>query len=140
MHDELVYRVEFESNTPDLSGFHDATLRDIRAVASTDSEQNILRSLISDGWPNDKAAVPELAQPYWSVRHELTTHDGLLFKRDVSSSLLVFAKASYTNSMPPTMALSLLFAMPKTVSSGQASDHGHVPILRYLCSTCASTP
>ena len=82
VHDELVYRVEFESNTPDLSGFHDATLRDIRAVASTDSKQNILRSLISDGWPNDKAVVPELARPYWSVRHELTTHDGLLFKQD----------------------------------------------------------
>ena len=51
-------------------------------MASTDSEQNIPRSLISDGWPNDKAAVPELARPYWSVRHELTTHDGLLFKQD----------------------------------------------------------
>ena len=93
VHDELVYRVEFESNTPDLSGFHNATLRDIRAVASTDSAQNILRSLISDGWSNDKAAVPELARPYWSVRHELTTHDGLLFKQD-RINLLVFAKAS----------------------------------------------
>ena len=51
-------------------------------MVSTDSEQNILCSLISDGWPNDKAAVPELARPYWSIRHELTTHDGLLFKQD----------------------------------------------------------
>ena len=82
MHDELVYSVEFESNTPDLSGFHDATLQDIRAAASTDSEQNILRSLISDGWPNGKVAVTELARPYWSIRHEVTTHDGLLFKKD----------------------------------------------------------
>ena len=76
VHDEVVYRVEFESNTPDLSGFHDASLWDIRAVASTDSEPNILRSLTSDGWPNDKVAVPELARPYWSVCHELTTPDG----------------------------------------------------------------
>jgi len=29
-----------------------------------------------------KAAVLELAWPYWSVHHELTAHDGLLFKQD----------------------------------------------------------
>ena len=41
-----------------------------------------LRSLISTGWPNDKTAVPELARRYWSLRHELTYHEGLLFKQD----------------------------------------------------------
>ena len=82
VHDELVYRVEFESTTPDLSGFQDATMRDIRAAASSDPEQIALHSLVLTGWPNDKSAVPELAQPYWSIRHELTVHDGLLFKQD----------------------------------------------------------
>ena len=82
VHDELVYRVQFESLYPDLSGFYDATLQDIRTAASQDPEQIILHSLIGMGWPDDKAAVPELARPYWSVRHELTAHDGLLFKQD----------------------------------------------------------
>lgn len=82
LHDHLVYRVEFESNNPDLSGFQDNTLRDIRTAASTDPEQIILQSLISRGWPNDKAAVSELARPYWPVCHEITAHDGLLFKQD----------------------------------------------------------
>ena len=82
VHDELVYRVEFESSTPDLSSFQDATLRDIRAAASSDPEQIALHSLVLSGWPNDKSATPELARPYWPVRHELTAHDGLLFKQD----------------------------------------------------------
>ena len=33
VHDEMVYRVDFEADNPDLSGFHDATLQDIRAAA-----------------------------------------------------------------------------------------------------------
>ena len=40
-----------------------------------------MRSLVETGWPNDKAAVPELARPYWTFRHEITSHDGLLFKQ-----------------------------------------------------------
>ena len=79
--DELVYRVELEAKYPDLSGFQDATLQEIRVAALTDPEQRTLRSLAETGWPNYKAAFPELARPYWSFRHELTLHDGLLFKQ-----------------------------------------------------------
>ena len=82
VHGELVYQVEFESNNPDLSAFHDATLQDIRTAAGTDPKQIILCFLSSTGWPNDMAAVPEMARPYWSVRHELIVHDGLPFKHD----------------------------------------------------------
>ena len=82
VHDELVYRVEFESTTPDLSGFQDATMRGIRAAASSHPEQIALHSLVLVGWPNDKSAIPELARPYWSIRQELTVHDGLQFKQN----------------------------------------------------------
>ena len=76
LHDELVYCVEFEENNPELSGFPDATVQDIRAEASTDTEQKALHTLIETGWPNDKASVPFLVHPYWSVCHELTIHEG----------------------------------------------------------------
>ena len=82
LHDELVYRVEFENNNPELSGFQDATVQEIRTEASTDPEQKALHTFVETGWPNDKASVPVLIHPYWSVRHELTIHDGLLFKQD----------------------------------------------------------
>lgn len=48
-HDELVYRVKFESTTPDLSGFQDATPRDIRAAASSDPENIALHPLVLTG-------------------------------------------------------------------------------------------
>ena len=62
VHDEVAYRVEFESTTPDLPGFRDTTLRYIRAAASLDPDQIALHS-----WPNEVVAV--LAQPYWSIRN-----------------------------------------------------------------------
>ena len=44
--DELVYRVELEAEHPDLSGFQDATLQEIRVAALTDPEQRTLRYLV----------------------------------------------------------------------------------------------
>ena len=81
LHDELVYQVEFEDNNPELSGFQYATVQEIRTEASTDPEQKALRTFVETGWPNDKASVPVLIHPYWSVRHDLTIHNGLLFKQ-----------------------------------------------------------
>lgn len=81
VHNELVYRMEFEESNPELSGCRDATVQDIRAEASTDSEQKALCTFIETGWPNDKASVPALVHPYCSVR-QLTIHEGLLFKQD----------------------------------------------------------
>ena len=82
LYDEMVYRVEFEAVKPDLSYFQDATLQDIRTAASSDPELTLLSSLVESGWPHDKPAVPPLAKPYWTYRHELTLHEGLLFKQD----------------------------------------------------------
>ncbi|PFX26788.1 Retrovirus-related Pol polyprotein [Stylophora pistillata] len=61
MHEEFVYHTEIRFNSPDLSGFQDATLQEIRAASSTDPELTVLRPFIESGWPNDKAAVPALA-------------------------------------------------------------------------------
>ena len=43
VHEELVYRVEFESNTPDIAGFQDACLQEIRTAAKTDPQQVVPR-------------------------------------------------------------------------------------------------
>ena len=52
IHDELVYRVEFEENSPELSDLKYPTVQEIRAEASTDPEQRALRTFIETGWPN----------------------------------------------------------------------------------------
>ena len=82
VHQDLVYRLELEHAAPDLSGFQNATLQDIQAAAATDPEQIELRSIIETGWPADKNSLPDSVRPYWAIRHELTSHDGLLFKQD----------------------------------------------------------
>ena len=81
VHDELVYCIELEAKHPHLSGFQDATLQEIRVAALTDPEQSTLQSIVEAGWLNDKAAVPEPTCTYWTFRHQLTLHDGLLFKQ-----------------------------------------------------------
>ena len=78
----LVYRIELEHTTPDLSGFQDATLQDTRAAAANDPEQIKLRSVIETGWPADKNSLPNSVRPYWALRQELKLHKGLLFKQD----------------------------------------------------------
>ena len=71
---DLVYRVEFESDHPDLSGSSDVTLQDIGLAAATDREQTELRTLVESGWPTDKASVPKSVRPYCVVRSELKSH------------------------------------------------------------------
>ena len=37
---------------------------------------------MESGWPTDRASVPESVRPYWDVRSELKSHEGLLYKQD----------------------------------------------------------
>ena len=39
-----------------------------------------LRKVIPEGWPPEKSDVPELAQPYFSLRDELVLEEELVFK------------------------------------------------------------
>ena len=49
-------------------------------AAKKDVEQTELRKVISDGWPNKIAEVPENARKYWNFREVLTTQDGVIYK------------------------------------------------------------
>ena len=80
-----MYRVEFESEHADLSGFSDVTLQDIRIAAATDRERTELRTLVESGWPTVKVSVPESVRLYWDVPSELKSHEGLFYKRRLCS-------------------------------------------------------
>ena len=79
---EMVFRINFEADNPDLSCFYDATLQDIKATALTDPEQIELQALVTSGSPAINVSVPDLTKLYWPVPQELKSHDGLLFKQD----------------------------------------------------------
>ena len=45
-----------------------------------DDELEILKHTITQGWPSNIKEVPNVLQPYWTFRGELTVEDGLVLK------------------------------------------------------------
>ena len=53
----------------------------ISAVQADDAMQ-ILISYIQHGWPDRRNMCIEPLKPFWAVRHDLTTHDGLILRNN----------------------------------------------------------
>ena len=45
-----------------------------------DDELALLKHTIMQGWPSSIKQVPQVLQPYWTFREELTVEDGLILK------------------------------------------------------------
>ena len=45
-----------------------------------DDELALLKHTITQGWPNNIKKVPNVLQPYWTFREELTVEDDLVLK------------------------------------------------------------
>ena len=54
----------------------------VKRATKEDVTLQALKQVISEGWPNDKTALPEEVRQYFAVRDELTTEDDLLFRGD----------------------------------------------------------
>ena len=54
--------------------------QELKNAAADDPVQQRLRAIIIQGWPENRADVPESVQPYFDVRDSLTIQDELLFK------------------------------------------------------------
>ena len=55
-------------------------LQQIQEETLLDENLNALKQLIMLGWPDDKSDVPPTLIPYYGMRDELTTQNGLIFK------------------------------------------------------------
>ena len=85
----IVYRVESErsfqeeleriSMEEDLF-VSDDRLHQIRMETGSDQSLQTLRSIVSGGWPEDKAQVPLCIRDYWPYREEISTQNGLLYR------------------------------------------------------------
>ena len=60
----------------------DQRLQEIRTETEKDDTLQILKSVILQGWPAVRNAVPAQVTPYYSVRDELSVQDGLIFRSD----------------------------------------------------------
>ncbi len=49
------------------------------ATASDDNLQQLVR-VVTSGWHDDRASVPESVRQFWNFRDEITVIDGLLYK------------------------------------------------------------
>ena len=67
---ELVYRPGSELVLAELC----------ELTAQDESLQLIVAWYVRKGWPEHKKLCPDLIKPYWNVRHELSEHEGMLFR------------------------------------------------------------
>ena len=55
-------------------------LQEIQQATEDDEILKSLKAIILRGWPDDRSQVPEQITPYFSVRDELSVHDGVIFR------------------------------------------------------------
>ena len=49
---------------------------------ATGCELQVLKEIITTGWPENKCQVPQEVLPYWKCRSELTIMDGFILKNN----------------------------------------------------------
>jgi hypothetical protein len=55
-------------------------LKQIQLETERDDNLQALKQIIMHGWPDQKSDVPPNLIPYYGMRDELTTQNGLVFK------------------------------------------------------------
>ena len=56
------------------------SLNQIRIATQEDDELALLKHTIIQGWPSTIKEVPNVLQPYWTFREELTVEDSIVLK------------------------------------------------------------
>ena len=56
------------------------SLNQLRVSMQADDELALLKHTIMQGWPSSIKQVPQVLQPYWTLREEHTVEDGLILK------------------------------------------------------------
>ena len=54
----------------------------IEEATKKDETLQILKSIVFNGWPESKYEVPASVMPYWNIRDEISSYNGIVFKGD----------------------------------------------------------
>ena len=57
-------------------------MKKVRAETKKDETLKQVIEIMKEGWPKSRQLCPEIVQPFWDSRHDLTTFNGLLVKGD----------------------------------------------------------
>ena len=55
-------------------------LSQLKHETNQDPQLQAIFKMIRDGWPNHKHQVPAIAKPFWNVRNELHSAEGIILK------------------------------------------------------------
>ena len=81
LQEEEHFRKELEEiNQEDTLFVTDHRLNQIRVETGKDITLQTLMSIVTAGWPEDKANVPLCAREYWPYRDEISTQNGLVYR------------------------------------------------------------
>ena len=57
-------------------------LKEISEATATDNVIQSVMNLISENWPISKRRLPTEVLPFWSIKDQLSFHDGIIYKGD----------------------------------------------------------
>lgn len=72
----------WEINSVAVCKLPEDKLMELKSATYKDASMQKLVEMITSGWPESRSQVPECIRAYWSFRHEISCHDGLLLKLD----------------------------------------------------------
>lgn len=75
----LIYE-EYDIDTLTNSHVHQVQLTRVKQATGNDPVLQAITPLIQSGWPNSRSQIPLVARPYWDVRDELSTQDGIILR------------------------------------------------------------
>ena len=58
----------------------DARMQQVHQSKQQDATMQVLMNIILTGWPDSKERTPLSVREYWTVRDELSTQDGVVYK------------------------------------------------------------
>ena len=78
-----VFYAELEETDHTVSSnFTDCRLEQVRTSTQEDPAMQVLISVISKGWPQEKSEAPQCVREYWNCREDLVTQNGIIYKGD----------------------------------------------------------
>ena len=73
---------EYEVHSVGYLPISDIRMNELKQVTSGDMTLQMIVKYICQGWPADKSLVPNEVKPFWGIRDELYTAEGLVLKGD----------------------------------------------------------
>ena len=58
----------------------DARTQQVRQHTQQDATMHVLMNVVLTGWPESREMTPLSVREYWTVRDELSTQDGVVYK------------------------------------------------------------